>query len=56
MGLQGVDDGIFCWQSKFFTEGDTPGPTKMVSPKHIQMELQHLSQALATHTFFYPSR
>ncbi|KAL9414537.1 hypothetical protein AB3S75_042912 [Citrus x aurantiifolia] len=36
---------------KFVLKGDTPGPTKMVSPKHIQRELQHLSQALAAHIF-----
>ncbi|KAH9735939.1 hypothetical protein KPL71_017914 [Citrus sinensis] len=35
----------------FVLKGDTPGPTKMVSPKHIQRELQHLSQASAAHIF-----
>ena len=35
----------------FLLKDDTPSPTKMVSPKHIQMELQHLSQASASHIF-----
>ncbi|KAH9733790.1 hypothetical protein KPL71_017135 [Citrus sinensis] len=35
----------------FVLKGDTPDPTKMVSPKHIQRELQHLSQASAAHIF-----
>ena len=35
----------------FVLKCDTPGSTKMVSPKHFQRELQHLSQASTTHIF-----